>query len=53
MRKLPGKAIKEYQTIYRKEYGIYLDEKEARQQARNLLRFMDAITYAKTYDQQS
>jgi hypothetical protein len=37
------KALKEYKTIYKKEYGIDLSDKEALEQATRLLNLMKII----------
>ena len=41
---LPEESIKEFKNIYKKEYGILLQDKEAREQAESFLDFMKIVT---------
>ena len=40
---LPKEAIKEFQRIYRQEYGVDLSEEEAERRANNLMVFYRAV----------
>ena len=40
---LPDEAIKEFQQLYRRKFGEWLDEKEARREAENLVRLYEAV----------
>ena len=40
---LPKKAIDEFKTIYQKEFGIELDEKEAIQKANELIELFKVL----------
>lgn len=40
---LPPESIKEFQAIYKKVYGIEIDDKEALKRAGNLFRLYNAV----------
>jgi hypothetical protein len=43
MSELPTEAVKEFAELYKQEYGIELDPKEAAMRARNLLNLYAAV----------
>ncbi len=40
---LPNEAIREFQELYKQHFGEWLEEKEARRKADNLLRLFRAV----------